>query len=173
MLSEAFLQVRMVQSVVFQDCHKTAVNMFIYHLFWTLLGYHSAGLIHTIVPFGKPKSLRNYNLGLNSGRLEFFLFGSGNWKYKLQSLKALRIKTPPRFFSYWLLMSLLRSQEQIHWIRFKVQLAQDPFPGHKKYYIFGEEYKNRQQRSDILLIQLSAFCNCRECLDQKWHFCVQ
>lgn len=77
MLSEAYLQIRMVTSVVFQDCHKTAMNMFICHLFWTPLGYHNAGLIHTIVPFGKPKSLRNHNLGLKSGRLEFFLLSSG------------------------------------------------------------------------------------------------
>lgn len=80
MLSEAYLQIRMVTSVVFQDCHKTAMKSYEYVYLPSLLdslGYHNAGLIHTIVPFGKPKSLRNHNLGLKSGRLEFFLLSSG------------------------------------------------------------------------------------------------
>lgn len=46
---------------------------------------------------------------------------------------------------FFLLLEInIRSQEQIHWIRFKVQLAEDPVSGSNKYSLLWEEYKNWQ-----------------------------
>jgi len=67
MLPESYLKIRdcnkvMVQSIVLQDCQKTAVNMFaIYALFWALRRYQSSGLLcNTAQVFMNSKSLKNH-----------------------------------------------------------------------------------------------------------------